>query len=177
MALDLEALYAGHADLLLVFLTRRTADPQIALDLWAETFAQAFEARATYRGTSQAEAGGWLYGIARHQLAQFYRRGSIESRALQRLDLERPPANPDVIDQLARRAGLGELRGQLVLALADLSPATRDAVRLRVIDELDYRDVARRLGISEGTARVRVSRGLASLADLLDHSALQEVTP
>jgi RNA polymerase sigma-70 factor (ECF subfamily) len=174
--LDLEALYASNADALLVYLTRRTADAQIALDLWAETFALAFEARATYRGVSEAEAGGWLYGIARRQLAQFYRRGEIETRALRRLELERPPAPPLVVEQLERKADLGALRNELRSALADLSPATRDAVQLRVIDELDYREVADRLGISESAARVRVSRGLASLAELLDPAALQEAT-
>ncbi|MDO9354932.1 MAG: RNA polymerase sigma factor [Solirubrobacteraceae bacterium] len=172
--LDLESLYAAHGDALLVYLTRRTADSQIALDLWAESFAQAFEARGSYRGTSDAEAGGWLYGIARRQLAQYYRRGSIETRALQRLELERPPAPPLVVEQLERKAGLVALRDELRTALADLTPATRDAVQLRVVEELGYREVAERLGISEPTARVRVSRGLASLAELLDRAAAQE---
>ena len=54
------------------------------------------------------------------------------------------------------------------MAMATLSPGTRDAVRLRVVDELPYRDLAQRLGISETAARVRVSRGLSALAGLLD---------
>ncbi|MEH3052574.1 MAG: sigma-70 family RNA polymerase sigma factor [Patulibacter minatonensis] len=174
--LDLEAAYAEHGQAVLIFLTRRTADPEVALDLWAETFAVAFERRDRYRGTSGAEAGGWLYGIARNQLRQFYRRGTIEQRALGRLHLERPPATPEVLDELQREAGLADLRSELRDALAGLSPATRDAVRLRVVDELDYPTVAERLGVSEGTARVRVSRGLAALADLLDHPSIRERT-
>jgi hypothetical protein len=33
---DLDALYACHGEELLVFIARRTADPQLALDLWAD---------------------------------------------------------------------------------------------------------------------------------------------
>jgi RNA polymerase sigma-70 factor (ECF subfamily) len=38
-----------------------------------------------------------------------------------------------------------------------------DAVRLRVVDELEYEDVARQLGTTPAAARVRVHRGLAAL--------------
>jgi RNA polymerase sigma-70 factor (ECF subfamily) len=41
-------------------------------------------------------------------------------------------------------------------------------VRLRVVDELPYPDVAARLGISEQAARARVSRALRALAGALD---------
>ncbi|MDQ8042994.1 MAG: RNA polymerase sigma factor [Solirubrobacteraceae bacterium] len=169
-ALDLEALYRRDADALLVFLARRTADPQIALDLWAETFAQAHEARASFRGATDAEARGWLFGIGRRQLAQFYRRGTIERRALDRLELERPPATPEVLAEIEHKAELAAMRRELREALSELSPGTRDAVQLRVVDELDYRTVAQRLGITEQAARVRVSRGLAALSDLLHPS-------
>ena len=43
--LDVEALYARHRDGLLSFFVRRTADVDAALDLWAETFAQAMAGR------------------------------------------------------------------------------------------------------------------------------------
>ena len=58
----------------------------------------------------------------------------------------------------ARR--LGELRSAVQGALAELGPEQREAVRLRVVDELGYPAVAARLGVSEQTARARVSRGL-----------------
>jgi RNA polymerase sigma factor (sigma-70 family) len=157
----------------LLFLARRTADPQIALDLWAETFAQALEARTSYRGATHAEELAWLYAIARRQLAQFYRRGKIEQRALGRLELERPAATPEVLEEIERKAELTHTRRELGDALARLSPATREAVQLRVVDELDYRAVAERLGITEQAARVRVSRGLARLSDFLDRSSMQ----
>ncbi len=174
--MDAEALYRRHREELLVFFARRTADAQIALDLWAETFAQAVVGLRRFRGTSEAEAGAWLYGIAQRQLAQFYRRGAIEQRALRRLRLERPPATPEALAEIEHRAGLRELRGELATALAQLSEPVRSAVALRVVEELPYGDVAQRLGISEGAARVRVSRGLAALGELLDRPTTKAMT-
>jgi RNA polymerase sigma-70 factor (ECF subfamily) len=77
--MEVGALYARHRDALLVFLVRRTADTEVALDLWAETFAQAVANRRRYRGTTDAEAAGWLFGIARRQLAHYYRAAAPSS--------------------------------------------------------------------------------------------------
>jgi RNA polymerase sigma-70 factor (ECF subfamily) len=170
---EIDALYARNREGLLMFLARRTADPQIALDLWAESCALAVVAERRFRGATDDEAAGWLYGIARRQLALYYRRGQIEQRALKRLQLEREPASPEILAEIAQRAGLSELRAELGDALARLSPATRRAVELRVVDELPYPDLARQLGITEPAARARVSRGLAKLAELLDATAIE----
>jgi RNA polymerase sigma-70 factor (ECF subfamily) len=64
-------------------------------------------------------------------------------------------------------AELGTLRAAVAAALDDLRPDQRDAVRLRVVGELDYPVIARRLGISEQAARARVSRGLRALSSAL----------
>ncbi|MDQ8046104.1 MAG: RNA polymerase sigma factor [Solirubrobacteraceae bacterium] len=173
-SLDIAALVARHRDDLLVFLARRTADPEVALDLWSETFAQATLSAGRYRGTTDAEAGAWLFQIARHQLSHYYRRGQAERRAMQRLGIERPPVTPELEADVVRRAGLSELRGELREAVAALSDDVREALTLRVIDELPYSDVADRLSISEPAARARMSRGLKTLADLLDPRGVQE---
>lgn len=164
--LDLPALYKQHRDELLAYLARRTADPEVALDLLAETFAQAVASQKSFR--PGGDPVGWLYGIAKKQLALFYRRGRIEQRGLKRLGIEREAPSPEVLAEIAHRAGLEQLRTELQAAMAALSPSTRDAVQLRVVDELSYGDLAGRLGISEGAARVRVSRGLATLAGALE---------
>jgi len=166
--MDVDALYAKHRDALLVFLVRRTADTEVALDLWAETFAQAVASRRRYRGTTEGEAAAWLYTIAKRQLALYYRKGKAEQRAMHKLGLERPPASPELILQIEERAGLQEVRRDLHEALSNLSDSVRDAIQLRVVDELSYAEVATSLRISEQAARARVSRGLAALAEFLD---------
>ncbi|HEY5195492.1 MAG TPA: RNA polymerase sigma factor [Solirubrobacteraceae bacterium] len=172
--LSISSLYARHRDDLLVFLVRRTADVQLAVDLWAETFAQALASQGRYRGSGDEEAAAWLYAIARHQLARYYRRGRAERRAMTRLGIERPVLDPETEDEIIRRAGLGELRRELELAVATLSDDVRAAITLRVIDELPYSAVASELAISEQAARARVSRGLRTLGSALDIASITE---
>lgn len=172
--LDIARLYGRHGDALLMFLLRRTADPDLALDLWSETFAQAIVSRRRYRGTTPEEEAGWLYGIARNQLRHFYRRGQARQRAMTRLGLERPMLEAEAEAELLQRAGLDDVRRELAKAVAALTDDLRSAVLLRVVDELPYPDVAARLAISEQAARARVSRGLRQLADVLDHATLKE---
>jgi RNA polymerase sigma-70 factor (ECF subfamily) len=166
-----EDLYFRLSQRLLVFLTRRTADPEIAADLWSEAWARAFSSRDRYRGSSPEEEEAWVFGIARNVLSGYYKRGGAEQRALARLGLERPRLDPSDIDRLERLAGLGELRDALADALARLPEGQREALRLRVVHELPYDQVASRLSLSEQTARARVSRALRALGNLLDGEA------
>jgi hypothetical protein len=115
--LDIAALYARHCDELLVFLVRRTTDAEVALDIWGETFAQALASRGRYRGTTDEEAGAWLFSIARRQLARYYRRGSAERKAMRRLGIERPAIDPEIEAEIMRRAGLEDLRQVLAAAV------------------------------------------------------------
>ncbi len=152
----------------LVFFTRRTYDGEVALDLTAETFARALEARSRFRGNSDGEAAAWIWGIARNVLGEFFKRGRVERRALRRLGLEPPAMTSDEIERIEQLAGVETLRVAVADALAALAADQREALRLRVVDELDYPSVARHLGVSEPTARARVSRGLRRLAAALE---------
>jgi RNA polymerase sigma-70 factor (ECF subfamily) len=173
MSLDLDpdalgALYREHAKSLLVHFSRRCYDPQQALDLVGETFARAHAARGRFRGESWEEAEAWLWGIARHVLADALRRGRAERRALDRLGVEPPRLADDELARVEQLAGLIDLKDALAGALQQLSPAQREALRLRVVLELDYPAVAARLGVSQQVARARVSRALRSLSVVLD---------
>jgi RNA polymerase sigma-70 factor (ECF subfamily) len=169
----LAAAYRRDARRLLIWLTRRTYDAQLAVDLVGETYARAWASRARFAGDpDDGEAlAAWTFGIARHVLADALRRGRSERAALERLRVEPPQLAPDEIARLEELAELGSLRATLAVALEDLSPEQRDAVRLRVVDELDYPAIARRLGISEDAVRARVSRGLRTLAVAMEGGA------
>jgi RNA polymerase sigma factor (sigma-70 family) len=161
---DIARLYRDHARTLLVFLARRVYDPEVAMDLLAETYASAYAVRGQFRGQDDADALAWLYGIARNHLSRFYRRGKVERRALQRLAVERRPLTDPEYERIEELAGLAELRAAAAQALERLSPEHREVVRLRVIEEQSYREVAHELGISEQAARARLSRALRELA-------------
>lgn len=155
--------YAEHAERLLVFFARRTFDVEMAADLTAETFAQAYRSRRRFRGTTDDEAAGWLYAIARRQLVRYRRRGMVERQTLERLGLQAPTPSDDEHERIEAKAGLSVMRAQLADAARELSPDVRVAVWLRVVDELSYQEVALRLAITEEAARARVSRALRIL--------------
>ena len=166
----LAAAYERDARRMLVFFTRRTYDAQLAVDLVGETYARAFEQRRRFAADPRdADAlAAWVFGIGRNVLHEALRRGRAERRALRRVGVEPPTLDADEQARIEELAALGELRAAVMGALADLGPEQREAVRLRVVDELGYPAIAGRLGISEQAARARVSRGLRALAEALD---------
>jgi RNA polymerase sigma-70 factor (ECF subfamily) len=168
---SLDALYRSHAPGMAVYIARKTMDAGIAADLTAETFAQAFTNRRQFRGRSREEAVGWLYGIARHQVSHFVRRDRAEARALERLGIQRPHLTDDELGRLEDLAGISDLRRRIASHLGDLSHEQQEALRLRVLDELTYEQMAEHLGINEQAVRARVSRGMRTLATRLKGDA------
>jgi RNA polymerase sigma factor (sigma-70 family) len=162
------ALYDREARTVLVFIARRTLDPELALDLTAETFAQAFRGRRSFRGATAMEERAWLFTIARRQISRYHRRGTVERRALEALGAQVPAAHEDDLREIEEAAGLDDLRAALGDELARLSHDQRTALQLRVVEERTYPEVADALGVSEQTARARVSRGLRALARALE---------
>ena len=165
-------LYRRHAEDLLRYFVRRTLDPEAAAELTAETFAQAFASRTSYRDTG-ANGVAWLYGVARHQLGRFFRSGRVDRAARRKLGMperELPPADYERIEDLVDFA---PIRDAIAEALATLREDHRAALQLRVIEELSYAEVARRLVCSEQNARQRVSRGLRRLGLVLQERGLQ----
>ncbi len=165
---EFSRMYSRESETLLVFLARRTLDAAVAADLMAETFALALRSWPKLAGRSTEEQRGWLFTVARRQVSRYLRRARIEDRALRRLGIRVPRLHEDDIAEIEAKAGLGELRAALGAELERLSAGQRDALRLRVVEERPYPEVARALGVSEQTARARVSRGLRTLAAALE---------
>jgi len=161
------ALHERESERVLLFCARRVLDPETALDLTAETFAQAFRGRRAFRGTTEVEARAWLFTIARRQVARYLRRGALDRRAIERLGIQVPRLEPGEAQEIERRAGLSDLRATLVPALAALGEDQREALRLRIVEERPYEQIAAMLGVNETTVRARVSRGLRTLQGAL----------
>jgi RNA polymerase sigma-70 factor (ECF subfamily) len=154
-----------------VYVARKTMDACVAADLVAETFAQAYMHRAQFRGHTREEAVGWLYGIARHQVSHFVRRDRAEARALERLGIQRPHLSDAELERLEDLAGISDLRRRVASHLSDLSHEQQEALRLRILEEQSYEQMAQHLGINEQAVRARVSRGMRTLADRLQDEA------
>lgn len=170
-----EALYDRVAERLLIYLARRVRDPDAAAELWAECWAAAFESWARCRASGPAEAEAWMFGVARNQLAAYYRTGAIQRRALEKLRWAAPSLGADEREWIDRTVDVEVFSPALEEALADLPQKRRRAVQLRVVEDLPYDAIATRLDCSERAARAHVSRGLRRLERVLaaDHDVLR----
>jgi hypothetical protein len=96
-------------------------------------------ARDPDRGTARA----WLFGIARHELADVWERGRVEDQARRRLGIEPLALSDETLEQIE---ALGSRAGREALELlAALPDDQRRAVQGRVLEERDYHELARTL--------------------------------
>lgn len=150
------AFYSRYCDLVLAYFARRTGSAELAADLMMETFAGALLSAQAGRGALPDRAAAWLFGIARHVLADSYRRGIAESQARRRLGLE--PTWFD--DEDLRRIDELTDEQRVMALLGTLAPDQRHAVLAYVVDDRSHARIASDLGCSALVVRKRVSRGL-----------------
>jgi len=159
--------YERHAVAMLRYFMYRTASAETAADLTAETFASALASADRFKDLG-AGAEGWLYTIARRQLSHFRRWRKVDSRAMKRLSGTWELATEAELDEIHESIDMAALVSKVRSNLDRLPPSQREAVELRVMQQLSYVEVATTLACSVGAARVRVSRGLTRLADELE---------
>jgi RNA polymerase sigma-70 factor (ECF subfamily) len=153
---------------------RFTGSQSDAEDLTQEAFLKVWRNLASF---DPAKGGftTWLTTLTRNLLVDHYRRSRME-RASDSLD-ESYDGEEDGVTKLDRLADGGrnqeqhvagmELRAQIQEALKQVSPELREAVILRDIEDMDYKDIAVALGVPTGTVKSRISRGRSELARLL----------
>lgn len=164
--------YDRHVDALLRYFWRRTQDREVSAELTAETFAAALSGLGRY-DPAKGNGSQWLYGIAKNQLKKFWRRNRAADRARMRMRVDMPRIG-EVGWQEIEAVDARLDRDRLLEALERTPRRNREAVRLRVIEQLDYRQIAERLGCEPGAARVRVLRGLRRLQVEFDGEERQE---
>jgi RNA polymerase sigma-70 factor (ECF subfamily) len=153
---------------------RFTGNPTDAEDLTQDVFLKIYSNLASFdqqRGSLQV----WITTMTRNLLVDHFRR-TRNLRSTDSLDEgwgENDELKP--IDRLSSRersphesAAHKELEKMVQNALAQVSPELREAVILRDLQDLDYKEIAQVLNIPEGTVKSRISRGRAELARLLE---------
>lgn len=156
-------LYERYAIWVRAWFQRETGDEAASLDLTAETFAQAWRGRGRFRDLADGSAAPWLFGIGRNLLRQYFKHDRIETAARRRLGLPLH-ASADEYELVDDRLAAHALRGRLGQAVSALPGEQQDALQLRVVQQLDYDEVAGRLGCTQNAARLRVSRALRRLS-------------
>jgi RNA polymerase sigma-70 factor (ECF subfamily) len=160
---------------------RFTGSAHDAEDLTQDVFIKVYGNLASFdlaRGSFQT----WITTLARNLLVDHFRR-SKQQRATDSMDAgwEESDELP-LADRLAAsgptqhdRAAQKEIARMVQEALTKISPELREAVILRDLQDMDYKEIAQVLRIPEGTVKSRISRGRAELARLLERNKGQVV--
>jgi len=146
---------------------RFTGKDSEAQDLTQEVFLRVYRTLRTFRATEGAFTT-WLTRLSRNLLIDYYRRTRHE-RITDSIE-EQLPVLEEAMPAAARPDGLvagREASEILQAALQKLSPELREAVILRDLQEMEYREIADVLHIPEGTVKSRLNRGRAELARVL----------
>lgn len=133
-----------------------------AEDLTQDVFIKVFRSLGTF--DRRANFQTWLYSVTRNLCIDHYRALRKEREALNR-DLDIDVLSPASAERSPYQ--VLESKGQAALlrrALERLPEAMRTAVVLRDLRELSYEDIARTLGLPDGTVKSRISRGRSELA-------------
>lgn len=156
---EFASVYAEHLPTVWRYVRRRIPDTTEAEDVTGEVFVRAFEGWTRF-DPDRSALGAWLSGIARHTVADWWRkRGSPEEPAADLADAA--AQTPDV--ELADR----ELLGSLSAAFRALDERERDALALRFAANLRAAEVAAILGLSLGATKMLLFRTLRKLRDSL----------
>jgi RNA polymerase sigma-70 factor (ECF subfamily) len=153
---------------------RFTGSATDAEDLTQDVFLKLYRNLSSY-DTQKGSFNTWITTLTRNLLVDHFRRTRLD-RATDSLDasLSADDDGPSMADRLAdpspsqeaHASGL-ELKVRIQQALAQLSPELREAVVLRDLEDMDYKEIAQVLRIPEGTVKSRISRGRGELARLL----------
>ena len=165
----MEELFAALESPLLSYALRLTGERGVAEDLVQEAFMRLHGQRQEVR-----EARRWLYRTV-HNLALNYRREMKKIIPLVTREQEKAKATPEPTDpqplpdeQLARLEGIGLVR----LTLETLDERSQTVVRLKFNDNLSYKEISERTGLSVGNVGFVLHHALKSMADELTRNGV-----
>lgn len=170
-------LYHTLASPILAYAVRRTASPQDAADVMAEAFAVVW--RRIDDVPAGDEARPWLYGVARAVLANHHRGVLRRRRLSERVATELADAvrasvvsyegGADLAGGVVR-SSLGDTFGDPTVkaTLEALHEADRELLMLLAWDDLTRAEIAKMLGCSPATLRVRLHRACSRFRAALD---------
>lgn len=159
---------------------RFTNSPEDAQDLTQDVFIRVYKSMGSYH-IEKGAFTTWLTTLTRNLLVDHFRK-SKQDRVTDSIDaglreeddslslgsrLEDPRPTPD--DRLASK----ETQKMVQMALARISPDLREAVILRDLQDMDYKEIAQVLRVPEGTVKSRINRGRMELARLLSRNKRQ----
>ena len=161
--LRFQRLYQANFRPVQAYAVNRLGTPDDVPDVVAEVFTTAWRRLADIPPPPGDRL--WLYGTARRVIARRHRSASRLRNLVGRLAAERYPTA-----QL-QASGQDPARDQVLVAVAELKPADREALLLVHWEQLSYAEAAQVLGCSANAVGIRVHKAKARLRTLLGEEA------
>lgn len=159
---EFDEFYRQHYWRVFTYLCKHGMRPEDAKDMTHDIFVYCWNKWDTY-DASRSAPGTWLFMIVKCRFKN-YLRGRRESVDIDELSgVLADECTPD----MERAIYLTQLREQLAAALEQLPEVPRRIVILRYFKNASWEDVAAQLGITQGNARVILSRTLKKMEALL----------
>lgn len=156
LRLVFESLHVSYHPMVLQMCTGfMKGDKDLAADLAQDVFINVWNALPGFRSESSHKT--WIYRIAVNTCLQFIRK----SKDKQRMPIEHAGGVPEAGNAEEER------RQQLMKAIGQLENIDR-LIIMMVLDELEYEEIARVVGISENNLRVKIHRIKLKLKTLMN---------
>jgi RNA polymerase sigma-70 factor, ECF subfamily len=163
---ELRELYRRYAPELFGFATSALGDRELAEEVVQDVFAQLWRHAGDY-DQRKASVRTWLYAIARNRIIDAHRRAAARPKRAE------DDASLDSAAEMDAALDNAVLRWQVTAALARLSPAHREVIRLAHYGGLTMREIAERTGVPLGTVKSRTSYALRHLRLIFDEMELE----
>lgn len=154
------AVYKAEADTIFRFCYFRTSDRNEALDITQETFMRLWDAFASGQPITNERA--FMFTVARHLIIDHYRKKKT-------LSLEQLTEGDDSESRLPkdRSETVNAEARYLISKIEELGEPYRQAVYLRLVEELSPAEIAAQTGEAANTISVRINRGLKKFRKLI----------
>jgi RNA polymerase sigma-70 factor (ECF subfamily) len=136
-------------------------------DLVQDVFLQALPRLADLRDVSRFP--GWLAAIARNRATDFHRR----AKPIEEFDEESPSVQTGTLTPTANHSSHSSAEAHAVLsAIRSLPDAYREPLILRLVEGMTGPEIAARTGLTHGSVRVNLHRGMLQLREIFGRKAL-----
>jgi RNA polymerase sigma-70 factor (ECF subfamily) len=153
------ALYEAHIDRVYRHIRYRVVDATLAEDLTSQVFLRAWQAIERYRPMEGRPFLAWLFTIANNLIIDHHRRARRELPGIE------PGRHIAVTPDPETAAVDNDLNEQIRAAIARLKPEYQLVVSLRLLEDMEYEDIARVLNKKPGALRVTLFRALNALRE------------
>lgn len=158
------SLYETYAKKIYDFVFFRTFDKSVAEDITSIAFIKAFENMEKF-DPKKGMFSSWMYRIAQNAVIDHFR----SEKRVEGID-----AYPDLGEVIGYEKRFDERKSLEVVKeyMKKLTKEQQEIVRLRVWDELSYREIAELTGKTEGSCKVMFSRVISKMREELPHTLL-----